>query len=144
MRNSKKAALTAATVIDGTEQTAEEKAINSVHDSIMNTAKSQGFIESYLHRGVENAISTAQLKLITGLDDRQIRKAVERERRAGVLILSCNSGYFLPQTGQAGQLEIAAFYRTAKAKAVSLLTSISVARKALGEIDGQETFDFSV
>ena len=141
MKEKENAVPAAATVRDGkTEQTAERtiQAVNSVHDSIMNMAKSQGFIESFLLHGASNAIPTNELLKLTGLDLRQLRKQVELERRNGTLILTQpQGGYFLPGEGEAGKDEIRTFYLIQRSKALSLLKTIKAAREALGEIDGQ-------
>lgn len=56
----------------------------------------QGPISRYLLEGQENAIPRRELEKLTGLDGRTVRLMIERERRAGVLIISDNStGYYL-------------------------------------------------
>ena len=56
----------------------------------------QGPISRYLLEGQENAIPRRDLETMTGLDGRTVRLMIERERRAGVLIISNNSsGYYL-------------------------------------------------
>ena len=105
---------------------------------ITESAREQGFIESFLHHGAENAIATETLLALTGLNLRQLRKAVEAERRNGVLILTQpTGGYFLPGEGEAGKAEIQQFYQIQRAKALSLLKTIAAARKALEAVDGQ-------
>lgn len=105
---------------------------------ITESASEQGFIESFLHHGAENATSTETLLALTGLDLRQLRKAVEAERRNGVLILTQpKGGYFLPSESEAGKAEIQQFYQIQRAKALSLLKTIAAARKALEVVDGQ-------
>lgn len=55
-----------------------------------------GMIASLLLSGRENAIPRRELERLTGLDGRTVRLMIERERRAGVLIISNNSsGYYL-------------------------------------------------
>lgn len=48
--------------------------------------------------GAENAVSRRQLSAITGIPDRQLRRRIAEERRAGLLILSSTAevggGYF--------------------------------------------------
>lgn len=54
--------------------------------------------------GSENAISRRQLMQITGLEDRKLRRKIEKERRAGALILSSSAdmggGYFRPANAE--------------------------------------------
>lgn len=54
--------------------------------------------------GAENAVSRRQLIQITGLEDRKLRRKIEKERRAGALILSSSAdmggGYFRPANAE--------------------------------------------
>lgn len=143
MKNKGNAALTAATVKGGKlEQMAERTAINSAPDSIMKHDNGQGLIESLLKHGGANAVSAEYLMSMTKLDLRQLRKQVELERRNGTLILTQpQGGYFLLAEGEKGKQEILQFYRIQRAKALSLLKTISAARNALEAVDGQEEFE---
>lgn len=120
-------------------------ATNAITNLDCNTkeVKQQGYIESLLFHGSENAVSTAQLVELTGFTVRGLQKAVENERRQGILILSnpTTGGYFLPSEGAAGKAEIEAFYNVKRAQAVSLLKTISAAKKALETIDGQQSIE---
>ena len=140
MLDKEKAVLTAGTAKDGKGTTYD--AINSHFDSTTELKRPQGYIESFLKHGAANAINTKTLMELTRLDLRQLRKQVEAERRSGVLILTKpQGGYFLPSSGENGKAEIQAFYQIQRAKALSLLKTIKAARKALQELDGQETFE---
>lgn len=56
----------------------------------------QAKIADLLLLGRENAIPRRELEKLTGLDGRTVRLMIERERRAGTLIISDNQhGYFL-------------------------------------------------
>ena len=58
--------------------------------------KGQWLIAAFLLHGRENALPLRHLVAMTGQDGREIRKAIERERRAGALIVSDNRhGYWL-------------------------------------------------
>lgn len=58
-------------------------------------------IASLLLEGQSNAIPRRELERITGLDGRNVRLLIERERRSGTPILSdCVHGYFLPGDDQ--------------------------------------------
>lgn len=125
-----------------TEKIAERTTINSKNHCTTKSEKPQGFIEGFLQHGAENAIQTETLLALTGLNVRQLRQAVEKERRNGTLILTgYRCGYFLPAEGDQGREEILTFYSIQRAKALSLLKTISNAKKALADIDGQETLD---
>lgn len=137
MSNKKKAALAAATVRDGNAEM-----VFSKEDTTTDSTRTQGFVESFLHRGKENAIRTCELMELTGLDVRQLRAQVEKERRNGTLILTGSQcGYFLPSEGEKGKQEISEFYNLQRAKALSLLKTIKTAKKALEVIDGQQSFE---
>ncbi len=53
-------------------------------------------IADLLSTGQQNAVPLRELVAYTGLPERAVRKQIERERRAGVLIISDNQhGYYL-------------------------------------------------
>ena len=53
-------------------------------------------IRDFLHCGQENAVSLRHLEKVLGVPGRAIRRQIERERRAGTLIISDNAhGYYL-------------------------------------------------
>lgn len=61
----------------------------------------QGGITSLLMEGRSNALHLADLVRLTGWPERDVRKAIQRERQRGCPILSDNkSGYFLPGNEQ--------------------------------------------
>lgn len=92
-------------------------------------------IEELLKHGEKNAISTPELCRILGIKDtRSLRHLVERERKAGSVILSsCRGGYFLPEDRR----EIERFIRTEQKKAISTLSSLKSARRYLREIEAE-------
>lgn len=44
------------------------------------------------------AVSMAYLAKITGLRQRELRREIEKARIDGILICSCETGYFMPET----------------------------------------------
>ena len=104
-----------------------------------------GFVEALLPQGEAHAIPTRQLVALCGFRSaRELQKQIERERMAGALILSKSGdggGYYLPDSGEAGRREIAAFVRTVNARAVNSLRTLKAARRALKIIEGQATFE---
>ena len=53
-------------------------------------------IADLLPHGAENGVNLHHLEKMTGLDGREVRRQIERERRAGALIISDNQhGYYL-------------------------------------------------
>jgi hypothetical protein len=85
-------------------------------------------IVDLLPRGKENAISTEALLQASGATSvRELRKMVANERKAGEIIASSNSGYFMP----ADLKEIEEFVRTLDSKARSIMVALQSARKLL-------------
>ena len=61
----------------------------------------QGVVSSLLMEGRSNALHLADLVRLTGWPERDVRKAIQQERKQGSPILSDNrSGYFLPGNEQ--------------------------------------------
>ena len=54
------------------------------------------YIHEFLSHGAENAISASELSEILNMTKRELRRAVERERKDGTVILSDEGGYYLP------------------------------------------------
>lgn len=111
-------------------------------DSTTGVERKQGFVESFLPHGEENAISTAELVRVTGYRSaRQLQSEIESERAAGALILSVSrgkGGYFLPTDGERGRAEIARFERTVKSRALNSLRTLKAARQALQTMPRQK------
>ena len=77
-----------------------------------------GIVSELLLHGQENAIPRRELESLTGWSGRMVRLAIERERRAGIPILSDNaSGYFLP----GNSAERAQFVRSMRNRAAEIL-----------------------
>lgn len=54
------------------------------------------WIADFLNHGAENGVNLHHLEKMTGLSGREVRREIERERRAGELIISDNrNGYFM-------------------------------------------------
>ncbi len=86
-------------------------------------------ISDYLSYGQENALPLKHLANVTGLDGREIRRAIERERRGGMLILSDNQhGYYLA----ANAAEAAAFTRSMRHRALEILRTARAIDEAAG------------
>lgn len=88
-------------------------------------------IADLLCRGQENAVPLRDLCSMTGFDGRTVRRTIERERRAGVPILSSvggTTGYFLP----ANPAEVERFTKSMFSRAREIaLTANAVRRCAL-------------
>ena len=54
-------------------------------------------IVDYIPFGRENAVTRAQLRIVTGLNDRQIREQISQARRDTVILnMQDGKGYFRP------------------------------------------------
>ena len=95
----------------------------------------QAGIAGLLRTGGENGTRLSELVQLTGEDERSIRRRIQRERKAGALILSNNqSGYFLP----ASEDEIRRFIRSMSRRAREISAIASVAEDVLAQTEGQE------
>ena len=94
-----------------------------------------GSIEAILPHGAENAISARDLTRISGCrDTRELRHRVAAERSRGALILSLPTvGYFLPDAGRKGQMEMRAFVGSMRSRAFRTLGATTAAQKFLDE-----------
>ena len=93
----------------------------------------QGVVSSLLMEGRGNAIHLADLVRLTGWPERDVRKAIQRERQRGSPILSDNkNGYFLPQS----EAEKAQFVCSMRCRAREILRAANaVARVRVGEVE---------
>lgn len=93
----------------------------------------QGGITSLLMEGRSNALHLADLVRLTGWPERDVRKAIQRERQRGCPILSDNkSGYFLPQS----EAEKVQFVCSMRCRAREILRAANaVARVRVGEVE---------
>lgn len=96
-----------------------------------------GPISRYLLTGQENGLHLRDLVRISGLNEREIRQQIHRERRQHIPILSNNKdGYFLPGSPQ----ERAACVRSMRHRAGEILAAArAIEEKA--EIEGQVSLD---
>lgn len=102
-------------------------------------------VSQFLSHGAENATPARELAKLAGYHGtRPLRLAIERERRAGVLILANDDGYFLPSEDKAQALvEIKGFARRSDARMQSNRASVRACKLYIkaasqAEIDGQE------
>lgn len=122
-------------IVAATERAAETAAYSRAAISCLdsNTVESnrQPKIADLLCRGQENAVPLRDLCNMTGFDGRAVRRMIERERRAGVPILSSvggTTGYFLP----ANPVEVERFTKSMFSRAREIaLTANAVRRCAL-------------
>ena len=98
-------------------------------------------ISPLLSTGEENAIQGRELTRKLNIDTRELRHRVEHERNNGILILSSNKGYFLPEKDEAGQLtdkgyaETKKYYALHSAKAIGCFKSAKCARLAIKQYE---------
>lgn len=139
MAYNKKTADDAANIVSGHGQGAQAGGpIRPCCQFITAQEKAQG-VSAVLLKGAENAIRGADLVKIMGYSsDRQLRKIVARERRAGVPILSLTTGgYFLPADGERGREEIDGFLRRMEGKNLRSLGGLHEVRALFKISEGQ-------
>lgn len=104
--------------------------------------KPQGIVD-LLPVGAENAMSTQQLVSLCGCSSaRQLQERIAAERAHGALILSATSGgYFLPDEGEKGRLEMQEYIATLHARAINTLRAARSAKAALAVLEGQQRMD---
>ncbi len=72
-------------------------------------------ISDFLSVGPQEAKTARELEEITGLNNRELRLAIEAERREGTPILSdTHNGYFLPETADDKRRFVASMRNRAK------------------------------
>lgn len=109
-----------------------------LHDSITRSGTAQSFFQRVLPKGAENAIKTAELCRMMGIKDaRVLRKKISDERALGAVILSGDTGYFLPDDGEKGRQEAAAFIATVTAKGANTIKAVRSAQAFLEALPGQ-------
>lgn len=88
-----------------------------------------------LHPGAENGIKLPELATLTNLDEREVRRRIQAERKAGKLILSdCLHGYFLPENSS----DVQHFARSMSRRAAEIASIARAAEAALADMAGQE------
>lgn len=93
MTRTKKARSNAATLEQARERSLDDVSFYSDNTTFPGARQ----VSVYLLHGEENAIPARDLATIAGFNGtRALRDAVERERRAGELVLISSRGYFLP------------------------------------------------
>lgn len=105
-------------------------------------SRPQGIVD-LLPVGAENAISTQTLVSLSGCSSaRQLQDRIAAERSNGALILSATSrGYFLPDEGEKGRLEMQEYIATLHARAINTLRAAQSAKAALAVLEGQQRMD---
>ncbi len=97
----------------------------------------QEWLLSLIPDGEENAIHTYELRAITNLGSRELRKIVETLRRSGCVICSTNAGYFKPASLDELRRHITRQRRLAR----SVLFTLRSARQLEKELALQAEFE---
>ena len=76
-------------------------------------------IVDYIPFGRENAVTRAQLRIVTGLNDRQIREQISQARRDTVILnMQDGTGYFRPLPEERHLVEAYDKQETARLKSI--------------------------
>ena len=95
-------------------------------------------ISDLLHSGEENGTTLRELVALTGMNERLVRLEIQRERKAGKLILSNNrDGYFLPERPE----DVRRFARSMSRRAAEISSIARAAEAALADLAGQECLE---
>lgn len=101
----------------------------------MNESADLAYILSCIHKGRRNAIKQKDLKRLSGMDERNIRRTIELLRRRGYIIVSDNNGYYFPET--VGELE--SYVKKTDKQARSIFFTLQTARKELKRLKDEES-----
>lgn len=86
-------------------------------------------IAALLLPGAGNAVPLRQLTAMTGRDERVVRAQIERERRAGALIVSDNvAGYWLADNAA----DVKRFCQSMRGRAQQIITTSEALERAAG------------
>ncbi len=106
-----------------------QDATSTQHDTTINTGRQMVHIADLLGVGAAHAAPLRDLVALTGWPERGVRRQIERERRAGALILSDNkNGYFLA----ADSVEAQRFARSMQHRAWEILRTVRAIEGAAG------------
>ena len=95
-------------------------------------------ISELLYTGAENGTTLRELVALTGMNERLVRFKIQRERKAGKLILSNNrDGYFLPERPE----DVRRFARSMSRRATEIASIARAAESALADMTGQECLE---
>lgn len=100
--------------------------------------KGNPLISDFLHVGTKNALTLRELVQLTGEDERTLRRRIQQERKAGVLILSdCQHGYFLPEN----ESDVRRFIRSMSRRSREIAAVSRIAEDTLSKLIGQELLE---
>ena len=101
----------------------------------MNESADLKYFLSCIHKGRRNAIKTKDLKRLSGMDERTIRRIIELLRRKGHVIVSDTNGYYFPET--VGELE--SYVKKTDKQARSIFFTLQTARNELKRLKDEES-----
>ena len=127
----------------GQDGMATGKAHNSYSHSTSGGTGSQGQISAFLLKGEENAVSGRELARMAAVNQRKLRIMVDLERLKRPICAS-DRGYFLPDDGSKGIIELRKFLRRQDSRCAANRRVTRSARAALralekAPLEGQET-----
>lgn len=97
-------------------------------------------ILTYIPTGSRNAVTRAELVIMTGLPDRQIRRAIHEARReTPILNMSDGTGYFVPDDSDQDRKLLKDYYHQEQARLKSIGWALMGARRALREAENANT-----
>lgn len=133
MSKKRKACSTDGAAEQATETAAGQAAISNP-DFIIGGAGRQGRISALLLQGEENAIPGPELARMAGVNPRTLRIMVDRERLRHP-ICADDGGYYLPDVGNKGALELQRFLRRMDSRCAANRRVTRSARAALRALE---------
>ena len=107
---------------------------SSIPDGYFTPTHRRRQVASFLRVGRSRGVKREDLAAMMGMDERALRRQIQRERQQGSLIISdCRSGYFLPETTE----DIRIFVAQMKHRAREINSVCRAAEIALAEAEGQ-------
>ena len=131
MRDKKENAL--AGVGTPTRATGSGLATTLSHQKNTTATQKKLLISDLLHGGSENGVTLTELVQLTGEDERSIRRRIQRERKAGTLILSDNQIHTVTDQNRSKR-----FIRSMSRRAREISAVARVAEDVLARMMGQE------
>ena len=95
-------------------------------------------VASFLRVGRSRGVKREDLAAMMGMDERALRRQIQRERKTGAVILAdCKNGYFLPES----PADVQAFIRQMYHRAAEIREICKAAEEVLLEMTGQTVIE---
>lgn len=111
---------------------------SSIPDGYFTPTHRRRQVASFLRVGRSRGVKREDLAAMMGMDERALRRQIQRERKTGAVILAdCKNGYFLPES----PADVQAFIRQMYHRAAEIREICKAAEEVLLEMTGQTVID---